>query len=125
MLKSIIQNITVVFLCLLTLSACTPARLRDQAANQPAPLPSADSSQHVAQFLSSSSEGAVQHFAHSELGDEATVVAGRSYTSALGAECREAVAVRGGLRPMRFAACRDEREGVWRLAPQIFAGGAE
>jgi len=84
-----------------------------------------DSNSQLTQFLSSSPEGFVQHFPQSAMGDDVTVIVGRAYTSALGEECREAVAARAHMQSKRFAVCRDDREGVWRLAPQIFSGGSQ
>jgi len=84
-----------------------------------------DSNSQLIQFLSSSPEGFVQHFPHSAMGDDVTVIVGRAYTSALGEECREAVAARAHMQSKRFAVCCDDREGVWRLAPQIFSGGSQ
>jgi len=122
---------TLTLLFLFGLSACTQAHVNVPRADQNTSLPEVDSDPQLTQslqflqFLSSSSEGAAQHFPHSAIGDDVTVVVGRAYTSALGEECREAAAAGTGMQPKRFAICRDDHKGVWRLAPQIFSGGSQ
>jgi len=115
-------------LCIVAFQACTSVLINGSHADSPYGVfcnPGTASSiasfdPQLTQFLASSSEGAVQNFAHSDMGDYVTVVAGRAYTSALGEKCREAVATGANLLPMRFAVCLDWCEGVWRSAPRIF-----
>ena len=124
-MNKITVYILLCFALMLTSSCATTPQTAPDAAQDSLDNVVSSVDAQLMSFISSAPEGAMQYFAHSDLGDDVTIVAGRAYTSALGAKCREALAARTGLRPKRFAICLDESKGVWRPAPIIFTGGSE
>lgn len=110
-----------VLLAAFACTACAPQHKTGgtDAALEAAPL-SPDAA--LAQFIGENLPGSSASFSQTRLGSGPVLVTvGKSYTSALNQTCRQARAVVNGL-PQNLAACQ-QSDGIWTLAPEIFADG--
>lgn len=105
----------------LSCSACAPRQSSPSAGGDEIigapPSPDAE----VARFIGVGFAGSSATFSNTRLGSVVAVTVGGAYTSALNQPCKQARATVDG-RARNLAACQ-RADGVWTLAPDIFADG--